>query len=125
MGQVLGQFVNAAPQPVLMVMLNTMRKAFNDVIPERNGVDPGCSDQPTPAPLRQRTGENSPLTESGAPSGKGKPQQEPPAAALAEMIDSLPPEAKQALGAAMAQGVPMQEALARIVPAAQPAQGNA
>jgi hypothetical protein len=41
------------------------------------------------------------------------------------MIDALPPEAKQALGAAMAQGVPMQEALARIVPAAQPAQGNA
>ena len=34
MGQVFGQFVNAAPMPVLTVMLRTFRGAFNDVIPD-------------------------------------------------------------------------------------------
>ena len=130
MGQVLGQFVNAAPQPVLMVMLNTMRKAFNDVIPEEEwrsimeavGAPPTA---PAPSTASGEGGASSERarTNGGAPSEQG--QGEPPAAALAEMIDALPPEAKQALGTAMAQGVPMQEALARIVPATQPAQGNA
>lgn len=114
MGQVLGQFVNAAPKPVIMVMLETMRGAFNDVIP----------DEQWSMIIQQMAGTpdqgGAPPAEGGAPPAEGAPaQQGDPIAAIEAVVDALPPEAKQALGMAMARGVPVREALTRIAQVAQ------
>lgn len=119
MGQVLGQFVNAAPGPVLMVMLNTFRQAFNDVIPEHewksifDGVAAQMQGGGGPAASEQG-GEGAPQP-SGAGGGAPGPAQGDPIAQVSQVLDALPPEAKEALGQAMARGVPAQEALARIM----------
>lgn len=109
MGQVLGQFVNAAPQPVLLVMLNALRKAFSDVIPdeqwrllmEQIG---GTPVMPTEEP-----------TSEGGVAGAGAGAGSDPLQQVAQLLDQLPPEAKQALGMAVARGVPIAEALPRIM----------
>lgn len=125
MGQVLGQFVNAAPKPVISVMLETMRGAFNDVIPDEHWQMimqqvAGTPDQGSAPPA---------AAEGGAPpqqgAGGGAPAQGDPIAAIEQVVDALPPEAKQALGMAMARGVPVREALTRIAQAAQPQQQSA
>jgi hypothetical protein len=118
MGQVLGQFVNAAPIPVLMVMLNTMRQAFNDTIPDAQwtSIMEALSQQAQqeqqqaqPPQEPQGGGEAAP-PEQAAPGGGADPL-----AQISQLISSLPPEAQEALGSAMAQGVPIQEALPRIM----------
>lgn len=117
MGQVLGQFVNAAPQPVIMVLLQTLRGAFNDVIPDEqwqvvmDAVMQGGAGAPATGATEGGDGETP--TEGGpAPEGD-------PIAALEQVVDAMPPEAKQALGMAMARGVPVREALERIMGAVQ------
>lgn len=118
MGQVLGQFVNAAPQPVIMVLLETMRGAFNDVIPDQQweaimaSVMQSGGQAGAPA-----TQEGAPPQEGGAPASAAPPSD--PIAAIEQVVDALPPEAKQALGMAMARGVPVREALTRIAQVAQ------
>jgi hypothetical protein len=123
MGQVLGQFVNAAPAPVLMTMLKTFRGAFNDVIPDEQWQDIMQS-------IEAQSGAGAPATPNGAgDAGAPPPQQTPqggggdadPIAMLEQVVDAMPPEAKQALGMAMARGVPVREALERIIPQAQQA----
>lgn len=120
MGQVLGQFVNAAPQPVLMVMLKTFRAAFNDVIPDEEWqiIMDSIGGAAGGAPPAGGTGDSGP---PASPDGAGaSPSQgADPIAALEQVVDAMPPEAKQALGMAMARGVPVREALERIIPAAQ------
>lgn len=107
MGQVLGQFVNAAPGHVLMVMLEAMRKAFNDVIPDEqwkyalDGVKEMTQTAPPP-------GAGSASNDEGGDMNAAVQQ-------VTQLIDQLPPEAKQALGTAMARGVPAMEAFTRIM----------
>jgi hypothetical protein len=117
MGQVLGQFVNAAPKPVIMVLLETMRGAFNDVIPDEQW-------KMIIQQMMQTPDQAQPPAEGGAPPAEGgaAPQGQPqgdPIAAIEAVVDALPPEAKQALGMAMARGVPVREALTRIAQVAQ------
>ena len=118
MGQVLGQFVNAAPVPVLRVLLETLRGAFNDVIPDEqwgtiiSAIDAQAQQPPTGA------------SNGSAPSGSERepPSQQggaDPIQVLEQLVDQMPPEAKQALGMAMARGVPVRKALERIIPATQ------
>lgn len=115
MGQVLGQFVNAAPQPVLMTLLNTLRGAFNDVIPDEqwqsimDALGQGAAGGAQPA---QGGGEGGPPQEGQQPTQAGGGD---PIAAVEQIVDGLPPEAKQALGMAMARGVPVREAFERIL----------
>lgn len=126
MGQVLGQFVNAAPQPVLTAMLEQMRSAFNDTVPDNTWrmIIEQVMQQSGGAPATAGEGGGASASTPGAP---------PPDAQSAnaivkqldEMIQSLPPEAQQALGQAVAQGVPVSAALERIIPAVQQAQGTA
>lgn len=113
MGQVLGQFVNAAPQPVLMTMLETFRGAFNDVIPDERWLS---IIEAINSPQAAMSGSEGGAQGGDAGAGGGNAD---PIAALEQVVDSLPPEAKQALGMAMARGVPVREALERIIPAAQ------
>lgn len=118
MGQVLGQFVNAAPKPVIMVLLETMRGAFNDVIPDEqwNMIIQQMAGTP------DQTG--APPAEGGASASPAQSANDP-IAAIEQVVDALPPEAKQALGMAMARGVPVREALTRIAQAAQQQQQTA
>jgi len=93
LGQVLGQFVNAAPQAVTTVMLKMFERSFSEInINEEDWAS--ISD----AVNQQGTG------------GDGN---------ITEMINKLPPEAKQALGKAIAQGVPVEAALEKIMQVAQ------
>jgi hypothetical protein len=126
MGQVLGQFVNAAPIPVMLTMMKTFRAAFNDVIPDEewgaimDSIQQQAQQPSAPAGGGEGgSGEEAPTQNTSPQGGAGAD----PIAALEQVVDAMPPEAKQALGAAMAKGVPVREALERIVGAMQ--QGNA
>ena len=123
MGQVLGQFVNAAPMPIMVVLLDTLRAAFNDTIPDEKWqlildqlMQGGGGQSPQSA-----GGDGRASPERAGAAGGGAPVQQgaDPIAALEQVVDALPPEAKQALGMAMARGVPVREALERIIPAVQ------
>lgn len=125
MGQVLGQFVQAAPVPVMTAMLSQMRSAFNDTIPDATWEQIiGQLEQQGQAPAAGGS------EGGGAPSGGGEASPDGAAAnqvvqQLDQLIQQLPPEAQQALGQAVSQGVPISAALERIIPAAQAAQGTA
>lgn len=118
MGQVLGQFVNAAPQPVLFTLINTLRGAFNDTIPDEQWqvILDAVGAQGAGAPATGSQG--APQEGQGAPQGGGGGGADPIAAAE-QLFEQLPPEAKQALGMSLARGVPLREALERIIPAIQ------
>jgi hypothetical protein len=93
LGQVLGQFVNAAPQAVTTVMLKMFERSFSEI---NIGEEDWAS-----------------INEAVAQQGQGGGDQ------VTEMINKLPPEAKQALGKAIAQGVPVEAALEKIMQVAQ------
>lgn len=116
MGQVLGQFVNAAPAPVLMVMLNSMRQAFNDTIPDAQWTQimDAVAQQGAAPPAGAAEGGSAQPSES-PPDPAASAEGGDPIAALEQVVDALPPEAKQALGAAMARGVPVRAAMERIM----------
>ena len=92
LGQVLGQFVNAAPQAVTAVMLKMFERSFSEI-------NIGEEDWQS-------------INEQVNQQGQGGDQ-------VTEMINKLPPEAKQALGKAIAQGVPVEAALEKIMQVAQ------
>lgn len=121
MGQVLGQFVNAAPIPVMTVLINNFRAAFNDVIPEEQWqMILQSLQQQAQQPQQPPQGAGQPAGGEGAPaapSGGGTD--------LNEIIQQLPPEAQQALMQAVQQGVPPEAALQRIMGALQQQQGTA
>lgn len=119
MGQVLGQFVNASPQPVLAVLVKTLRGAFNDVIPDEEWqiIMDAIMGQGGGAPAPSAAGGGNGAEGGGAPTS---PESQPdPIVVLEQLTDALPPEALQALGMAMARGVPVREAIERIIPAVQ------
>lgn len=104
LGQVLGQFAKGAPVAI-KVLLQVFERAFDEVV---------ISDQDW-AEIRgfmeQQLG-GAPGGGGGAPGG-ANPQQ------ILQVIDSLPPQAKMALGQALAKGVPAAQALERIMQLAQ------
>lgn len=122
MGQVLGQFVNAAPIPVMTVLLNTMRQAFNDVIPEQEWqiiMDAMQQQPPQPGAEGAPSGGQGVPAPGEAPPGGAAPEQ------LQQILQQLPPEAQQAFQAAVQQGVPPEAALQRIMETLQQQQGTA
>jgi hypothetical protein len=121
-GQVLGQFVNAAPGPVLKVMLQVMEKAFDEVTMKEEDWQElqqaieqaaGGGQQPPPPGEGQAGGQNDIATAS--------PEQ------LKQVLSQLPPEAKQQVQSAIQSGVSPEKALQSVMsqqpqgdPAAQP-----
>lgn len=120
-GQVLGQFVEVSPM-TLIVMLRMLEQSFDEVVLKEEDW----------AAIRQSIEQrmmNDTAQAQGQVGGSGQSQPQGPQpnapqaggdaqaiiAQLEEVINQLPPQAKQALGTAMAQGVPMREALTRIV----------
>jgi hypothetical protein len=100
-GQVLGQFVNAAPGPVLKMMMQVMEKAFDEVTMREEDW------QELQQALEQQAGggQESGGQASGPDVGAASPEQ------LKEILAQLPPEMKQQVQSAIQSGVSPQKAL--------------
>ncbi|MAG26321.1 hypothetical protein CMI47_12295 [Candidatus Pacearchaeota archaeon] len=115
LGQVLGQFVNAAPGPVLKVMLEVMQEAFDEITMREEDW------QELIDAVMQQAGAEQTTPGDGAQGGlevaNASPEQ------LKQLLAQLPPEVKQEVQAAIQSGVPPQQALQAAL-AQQPQGGN-
>lgn len=98
-GQVLGQFAQAAPSAVLKITLGLFQKAF-----DLDDIDWESIDQEAQQVLQQ--GNSQP--------GAGQPQPGAITPEIAQALQQLPPQAQQAFKEAVAKGVPAQAAIAEI-----------
>ena len=108
LGQVLGQFVQVSPM-VLDVALSSLEQAFDEVTIKEE--DWKILRQSIMQQLQQGPTDGQQPTSNGAAGGALDQ--------VAALVDSLPPEAKQALGTAIARGVPVRQALEQIIAATQ------
>jgi len=126
-GQVLAQYVRAAPASALKASLNMLSKAFDDFIISKEDwdgieaeVDKMATAQQGGAPGMQQGG-SSPTPQPGAPQAGGGMQV---AASVVQALQQLPPPVLQAIGNALAQGVPPAEIFKQMLAAqAQGGQG--
>ena len=116
LGQVLGQFVHAAPGPVLKIMLEVMQEAFDEVTIREEDFDT----------ILQAVDQQQQQQQGGA---GGQPQQQQQQVSaqspdqLQQILSQMPPEAKQQVVQAIQSGVPPQQALqAAMQQQQQPAQ---
>lgn len=127
LGQVLGQFANAAPMMVI-VMLKMLERAFNDSVI----IEPGewqMIIQSVEAQLQRGNTEN-PQGGGGQPSQGSSPEGQGATNAqggatvemLEQIINKLPPEAKQMLATGIAKGVPLKELVLELTQRAQSTQ---
>jgi hypothetical protein len=123
MGQVLGQFGNAGGGAVVLLILKVFERAFDELVITKNDW------QYLQALIMQGVANSNPTGNPGA-SGQAESQVPPGATQgtqpdammqLAELVNQLPPEAKAALGTALERGVPIEEALPRIIELVQQA----
>lgn len=124
LGQILGQFANASPMLVI-VMLKMLERAFSDdvvITPEEwNIIVQGTAQQMQRGSPQQGQQGGQPQQ----PQGQGQPQQSnggDPAQVMTQVeqiIDRLPPQAKQFLGAGIAKGVPLKQLVQQLTQAAQ------
>ena len=110
-GQVLGQFVNAAPGPVLKTMLQVMERAFDEVtMREEDWVE-------LQEAIEQQSGAEQPPQEGQAGGqndiATASPEQ------LQEVLAQLPPELKQQVKSSIESGVSPQQALQAAMQQAQ------
>jgi len=126
--QVLSQYVRAAPATALKVSLNMMSKAFDDFMISKEDWDSIAQEvqqmaqaQQGGAPGQVPAG-GSPPVAGGAPpqAGGGMPM----AAMVVQALQKLPPPVLQAIGQALAQGVPPQQIFQQML-ASQAGQGAA
>lgn len=95
-GQILGQFGKGVPAAV-MIALKVMERAFDDVV---------ITDDDWEMLIQS-------VQQQMQQGQEGDPQQI--IAQLEQQIDAMPPQAKQALGSAMAKGVPIRVAIEQIM----------
>lgn len=124
LGQVMGQFANAAPM-MIIVMLKMLERAFNDSViiepSEWTMIIQSVEQQLTRG---QSTGQGPQQDQQGGqPSAEGGQGQGSPQGAtidmLEQIINRLPPEAKQFIGTGIAKGVPLKELVLQVTQAAQ------
>ena len=115
LGQVLGQFVNAAPGPVLKIMLEVMQEAFDEItIREEDWEEiiqavtqqQQQENQPQQAPAPQGTNGQAP--QQAQQGGQGGEDVE-------DILARMPPELKAQVAQAIQQGVPPQQALQQVM----------
>lgn len=116
-GRVLGQFAKAAPRSVATITLKMFEEAFNEV--DISDEEWAALNQEANATINGAMGGGG--ADGGPPAGAGGPDIQQ----VAQLIDQLPPQAKQALGQALARGVPIMQALQEIVQAIRGTQGSA
>ena len=111
LGQVLGQFVNAAPGPVLKIMLEVMQEAFDEVTIREEDWNTILQ------AVEQQAGAQQQGPQQGAPQ-QGQPQQpqqggqqQIPPDQLQQILQQLPTEVKAQVAQAIDGGMPPQEAL--------------
>ena len=122
MGQVLSQFVKAAPGAVLKTSLGMMSKAFDDVVITKEDWDAIAAEVERTlvagqggAPGLGAAGGGAPGVPTGAPPAGGPPGAEggPQPMQVAQMVvqalSQLPPPMLKGIGMALAQGVPPQQ----------------
>jgi hypothetical protein len=116
LAELLSKFAQFAPQTVLTTTLQMLADAY--------------SEMPLPAGTFERIAQEVQLAmeRGNSVQGAGGGGQNPdgggggdPLAELAATVDGLPPDAKRALGEAIARGVPVEEALTAVVQATQQA----
>ena len=110
-GQVLGQFVQAAPGPVLKMMLQVMEKAFDEVTMREEDW------QELQEAIEQQAGQEQPPAE-GQAGGKNDISTASPEQ-LKQVLAALPPELKQQVKSAIDSGVKPAQALQSAMQQAQ------
>ena len=109
-GQVLGQFVNAAPGPVIKMMMQVMEKAFDEVTMREEDWQE----------LQQALEQQQQQQQGGGGAPQQPPQPQPEAQPeianaspeqLQQVLGQLPPEIKQQVQSAIQSGVPPAQAL--------------
>lgn len=130
LGQILGQFANASPMLVI-VMLKMLERAFSDdvvITPEEwstivnatsKQMERGVSTQGGAKPQTQ--GQPTGQPQQGQPTGDegGNVGLEAAMAQIEQLVMQLPPQAKKFLGTSIAQGVPLKQIIMQIVQSAQ------
>lgn len=99
-GQIIGQFANAIPKTTAKIALRVLERAFDEVVISKEDWDE-----------MDRGIESGDQTEGGNE-----------AAQLEQLIDQLPPPAKQAFAALLQRGVPFKQAVQMILQEVQQAQ---
>lgn len=132
-GQILAQFVRAAPGAVLQTTLKIFSKAFDDVIVSANdweqiaaevqqmitashGGAPGTGDQPGNSPTQG--GQRGP-TQQPQPQPGQQPNPQQVAIQIINAMKMLPPEIAKAIGVALAQGASPDQILQMMAQRAQ------
>jgi hypothetical protein len=110
--QVLSQYVRAAPATALKVSLNMMSKAFDDFMISKEDWDSIATEVAKMAQSQQGGAPGQGMPGGGpAPPSPGPPQaggggNMPVVAMLVQAMQQLPPPVLQAIGQALAQGIP-------------------
>jgi hypothetical protein len=125
-GQILAQYVRAAPAAALKTTLKMMGKAFDDF--EISKEDWDAISQETQAMAQAQMGgapgQQGAPTQGGTPANANVPQGASQgglqaAAMVTRLLSQLPPQMLQAIGQALAQGVPPQQIFAQMVQSSQ------
>jgi len=136
-GQILAQYVRAAPATALKVTLKMMSNAFDDFMITKEDwaaiaqeTAQMAAAQQGGAPGQQMGGNPAQPGASSVPGGGEQPSAPPPgmppggnpmqmAAMVTQALSQLPPPVLQAIGQALAQGVPPQAIMAQMLQASQ------
>lgn len=115
MGQVLGQFQNGAPATVTKIVLRLFESAFADIIDVKSS-DWEAIDHEFETTMAQGAPAGGQPQGQGQPHPAGGPQQQtqPQPGAQSPDINSLPPQAKQAVQIAVSHGVPLPQAIQHV-----------
>ena len=115
LGQVLGQFVNAAPQAVVKIMVEVFQQAFDEITMKDDDWEQLKQEITQQAQQQQQPQQGQEQPQQGQPQQGGPPQQggQPSMdeGQLDQVLAQLPPELKQAVAQAIQQGVDPQTAL--------------
>ena len=109
LGQILGQFVNAAPGPVLKVLMKVMEQAFDEINMREEDW------QELQQAIEQGNGQPSEQQQQSEGVQAASPEQ------LKELLAKLPPDQKKQVKSAIDSGVPPQQALQQALKSAKPA----
>jgi len=131
-GQMLSQYVRAAPATALKVTFDMMSKAFDDFIISKSDWDAIAAETQQMAQSQTGGAPGQPgQPQSGPPQG-GQPSAVPPGppqagggviAAVVQALGQLPPPVLQAIGSALAQGVPPQQVFQQLLASQRGAAG--
>ena len=126
LGQVLGQFVNSAPGPVLSIMLKMMEQAFDEItVTEEDweNIQMAVEEQQQQQQPQPQAGGGAQPAAGGPPQGQPQGAQQggppPDPQAIQQLLDTLPTEIKAQVVQQIEAGVDPKQALAQAVQASE------